>query len=268
MDLYPEAFAAAGLVNRNNPVYRLLQASQRAHAPDAWICLGEGQARAVMRTRGVRRPIVILPCGVCDESAEADEVPEWRRRENRLVIAYAGNLGEAHCPELLPALVEAADPETFAFRFAVYGASAARLRERLEGRTNIAWCKSMSHRDLALADVHAASLRPNWMHVCVPSKAVTTVCLGRPLIFAGDPESDTARMLGQAAWIVSVPGNGRYDRRAIEAILRGIADPHERRRKREEAVRLSRRLRKEKEQAIANTVHLIAERPEDRPQPV
>lgn len=257
MDLYPEAFVAARLVGKNNPVYRFIQASQRNHAPDAWICLGEGQAKAITQMRGVCRPTVIMPCGICDTTEVADEIPDWRRREARLVLAYAGNLGEAHCPDLLPALVEAADPKKFAFRISAHGAHALGLRRRIDGRKNITWCEQISHSDLAFADAHVASLRSNWTHVCVPSKAVTTIGLGRPLIFAGDLASDTATMFSQAAWVLSVPEGGRYDHRVIDEILRKVADSEERDRKRDASLRLSKRLREEKAISIADVTRLV-----------
>jgi hypothetical protein len=261
MDLFPEAFASAKLVRTSNPIYRLISASQRKHASDAYVCLGEAQSSALERIRGVRRPTVVFPCGIVDPPAARTDVPSWRQHEHRVVIAYAGNIGEAHCPHFLPALVEAANPDRFAFVFALYGLHAPKIRERLRDRANIHWVDRLGHTELVHADVHAASLHPDWTHTCVPSKAVTTVCLGRPLLFAGASQSDTAGMLGPASWILPVPRDGQYDRHLINSILDEVADPKELSLKVREAQSLADELRARKNQALADIGDLVVGRP-------
>ena len=267
MDLFPEAFAAAKLVRKGNPIYKLISASHRKHASDAYICLGEAQSTALELLRGVRRPTVVLPCGIVDTPATHTDIPSWRQREHRVVIAYAGNIGEAHCPHFLPALVETANAEQFAFVFALYGLHAPKVRERLQGRTNVHWVDRINHAELIHADVHAASLHPDWTHTCVPSKAVTTICLGRPLLFAGDSQSDTAGMLGRASWILPVPRDGRYDRHLIRSILDDIADPEKLLSKVREAKLLAAELRARKGQALADIADFVIGRrgPQSRP---
>jgi hypothetical protein len=117
----------------------------------------------------------------------------------------------------------------------------------------------MNHTDLAFADVHVASLRPQWTHVCVPSKAVTTICLGRPLIFAGDRRSDTARMLGEAAWIIPFPKDGRYDGAVIDGVLSEICSSERREAKCADARRLAVKLRGGKERALSDAVELVGD---------
>ena len=257
MDLFPEAFAAAKLVRKSNPIYRLISASLSRNASDAYICLGEQQSKALEHMRSVKRPTVVLPSGIVDAPAESQSTPAWRRSEHRIVILYAGNLGEAHCPYFLPALLEAADPNRFAFLFALHGVHAAGIRERLRDKTNIHWADRVTDAELAHADVHAASLHPDWTHTCVPSKAVTTICLGRPLLFAGDPGSDTITMLDRAAWTLSVPRDGKYDLSRIRSILDEIADSENRAGKTREAKLLADTLRAIKERSLKEIADLI-----------
>jgi hypothetical protein len=256
MDLYPEAFAAAGLVKRNNPLYRLVAALQRRHPPDAYICLGEAQAEALRDLRAIDRTSAILPCGIAD-APPSDRPPAWRQGERRTVIAYAGNLGEAHCPHLLPALVQAADPERFLFLIAIHGAHARTVRERIGAAGNVLWRDGIDHAELAHADIHVASLMPEWTHICVPSKAVSTICLGRPLLFAGDAQSDTARMLGEASWVLPVPRDGRYDRSALTAVLEEAADPVRRGLKERRAREIAKNLAHRKSAALSEVTDLI-----------
>ena len=262
MDLFPEGFAAAKLVRQSNPIYRLISASLRKNACDAYICLGEEQAKALEILRGVRRPTVVLPCGIVDPPADSQNVPTWRQIERRIVIVYAGKLGEAHCPHFLPALVDVADPDQFAFVFALQGVHAPAVRERLRDKTNIHWVERISHTELVHADVHAASLLPDWIHTSVPSKAVTTICLGRPLLFAGDPQSDTVAMLSRAAWILPVPRDGNYDRATIRSLLDEMADPEKRSSKGREAGMLAETLRAQKGRALTEIASLIIGRPD------
>jgi hypothetical protein len=257
MDLFPEAFAAAKLVRKSNPVYRLISASLRKNTADAYICLGEEQSKALELLRGAKRPTVVLPCGIVDAPSDSQSIPAWRRGEHRIVIVYAGNLGEAHCPHLLPALVDAADPANFAFLFALHGVHASAVRAQLRDRTNIHWAERVSYADLAHADVHAASLHPDWTHTCVPSKAVTTVCLGRPLLFAGDPQSDAVAMLSRASWVLSVPPDGKYDHSVIRTILDDVANPAKRELKSREAKLLAETLRTTKERALEQIADLV-----------
>jgi hypothetical protein len=257
MDLFPEAFAAAKLVRKSNPVYRLISASLRKNATDAYICLGEQQSKALALLRSAARPTVVLPSGIVDAQANSQNPPAWRQSEQRIVILYAGNLGEAHCPHFLPALVEAADPNRFAFLFALHGVHAGAIRERLQDKPNIHWAERVTDAELAYADVHAASLHPDWTHTCVPSKAVTTICLGRPLLFAGDPRSDTVTMLDRASWTLSVPHDGKYDLSLIRSILDEIAEPEKRAMKTREAKRLADVLRANKRRALKEIADLI-----------
>ena len=267
MDLFPEAFAAAKLVRKSNPVYKLISASQRKYVSDAYICLGEEQSKALELLRGVKRPTVVLPCGIVDTPVSSQNVPAWRQTERRIVIVYAGNLGEAHCPYFLPALVDAADPSQFAFLFAIHGVRAPTVHERLRDRTNIHWADRINHAELVHADVHAASLHPDWTHTCVPSKAVTTICLGRPLLFAGDPQSDTVAMLNRASWILPVPRDGVYDRHLIRSILDDIADPEKLSSKVREAKLLAAELRARKGQALADIADFVIGRPGPQSRP-
>lgn len=227
MDLFPEAFASAGIVTTRNAVYRLALWSVRRNPADVYVCLGQAQANAIMHIRA-NRPVVVLPCGIVP-APNADRWPRGVRTESRIVLAYAGNLGTAHCAELLPALVDAADPDRFTFVFALQGDHAGAVRSRLESCTNITWADYLSREDIASADVTIASLREQYTHICVPSKAVSSICLGRPILFAGQPQSDTWQMFADASWCIPVSRDGHYDLALLRAILSEIADPERRR---------------------------------------
>lgn len=222
MDLYPEAFVAAGLVTPRNPVYRLLRAAVRRALPDRYLALGPQQAAWLQAQRGAV-PAFILPCGI---SAQIPgPVPQWRRdHAQAVVVAYAGNLGEAHSEAILIELVRRADPARVRFLLALYGAKAERTRAALSSFGHVMWRDKIAHAELAHADVHLATLKPEWTHVCVPSKAVSSVCLGRPLLLAGSTDADNWVLLQRAAWLVPEHADGRFDATAIDAALAAIGD--------------------------------------------
>lgn len=219
MDLYPEAFVAAGMAAPRNPIVRRLAASQRRHAPDLDICLGPAQLERVRRERGADRPGIVLPTGLFD--SEPLDPPDWRRNEARTVLAYAGNLGEAHSDASVARLVERASPDRFLFLFAPHGSRAGALHRRLAGAPHVMWSDRLVPATLDHADAHIVSLRPGWEHVCVPSKALSAFSRGRPVIFLGPAESDSWRFAGGAGWLVPEPATDE----AIDAALAAAADP-------------------------------------------
>ena len=219
MDLYPQAFVAAGLAGVRNPIVGALAGAQRRRAPDLDICLGPAQLDHVRRERGTGRAGLVLPTGLFD--SEPLDPPEWRRDESRTVLAYAGNLGEAHSADSVARLVERASPERFLFLFAPHGSRADVLRHRLDGAPHVRWSERLDAAALDHADAHIVSLRPGWEHVCVPSKALSAFSRGRPVLFLGSADSDSWRFARGAGWLVPEPPSDA----AIDAALEAVADP-------------------------------------------
>lgn len=52
-----------------------------------------------------------------------------------------------------------------------------------------------------------ASLLPSWNHVCVPSKVVSAICSGIPVLYNANEESEGAYMFSDAIWLVSDSAN-------------------------------------------------------------
>src|SRR5690606_27461574 len=88
----------------------------------------------------------------------------------------------------------------FRFVFSMYGARAGQVRERLEGRADIVWLENIPDPDLTHLDAHIVTLLPEWTHISVPSKAVSAICMGKPIVFMGLPDSDNWRMFADAGW--------------------------------------------------------------------
>lgn len=230
MDLYPDALAAAvGLPCPRLSLGRLFH----GRLPDLRLCLGPAQAHYLTGRDGRPCPHLILPAGITARAKpKAVFAADGRVTLDRVTLVYAGNLGLAHAPEALAALAAALDPVRFRLRLAVQGRGGERLRRRLSDFPAVDWSdRPLSEADLDAADVHIASLKPGWTHLCVPSKAVSALCRGRPLLFFGSELSDVwqwaqpERNGGKAAgipggWRVDLDNAGRPDRAMLAVALR------------------------------------------------
>ncbi len=277
LDRYPEFFAAAGLVSERHPLYRLLVRRDARLRPDAVIGLGAGQLAHLAARRGTLPPSVILPVGLTshhsDEAMPSTPTPAAvppmgpppphpgdippQAPDAPLTLVYAGNLGEAHDPAALAAIVGRADPARFRFAFAVSGRHADRLRRDLAGHPAVSWHERLTTADLAGAAAHLVSLSGRATHLSVPSKAVTAVCLGRPFLFTGSAEADTWRDLGAAGWLIAERSDGTLPPAAIDAALAALADPAGRVARAAAARALAAGLQRRRSEALATLAAII-----------
>lgn len=202
MDLYPDAFAAAGLVSKNNPIYRALSAFVYGNVPDFLIALGEQQYRYLCRQyKKECIPHVILPCGIYKNSSA--DVPAWRRTHaGKIVFCYAGNIGEAHNAGFLVELINCLDPDKHVIVLCLYGAKALWVWDRIDNEAVVERVAFVSRGELQYVDINVASLLPAWNHVCVPSKVVSAICAGTPVLYNANEESEGACMFPDAVWLI------------------------------------------------------------------
>lgn len=210
MDLYPDAFVAAGLVSKNNPVYRAVSAFVYGSTPDFLIALGEQQYRYLCRQyRKEYIPHVILPCGIYRNSPA--EVPAWRRKHaGKIVFCYAGNIGEAHNAGFLVDLINSLDQDKHVIVLCLYGSKASWVWERINKDAVVERVDFVSRYELQYVDIGVASLLPAWNHVCVPSKVVSAICSELPVVYNADEESEGACMFSKAVWLI--PNSNRLSK--------------------------------------------------------
>jgi hypothetical protein len=202
MDLYPEAFLAAGLTSERNPLYRWLARSVTANPPSHVIALGEAQGEHVCRYFKQPPSVTVFPCGIVS-SGDEPERPEWARQDGKVLLGYAGNLGEAHSEEFVAGVVEQIDPARHRLILAPYGVKAGRLRALAGNRPGVVLLDSVPREHLRFIDVHLVTLLPRWDHICVPSKAVSAVCEGGSILFHGSETNDNWRLLHETAWRIA-----------------------------------------------------------------
>jgi glycosyltransferase involved in cell wall biosynthesis len=95
------------------------------------------------------------------------------------------------------------------FCFAVRGNRADELREAVRPNdANASFAEFTPEAELrqhlAAADVHVASLRPEWTGVVVPSKFFGSLAAGRPVLFAGAADSAISLWIRQygVGWVL------------------------------------------------------------------
>lgn len=171
--------------------------------------------------RGVRHEqLVVHP-----NWSPIDEIPvhpkdnEWARAHGwnqRPIILYSGSLGMKHDPELLANLARSlqAGGDTQVVVVAE-GAGATWLAEHVESDSlrNLHVLpfqdRSVLSQVLATADVLVAMLEPSAGTYSVPSKVLSYLCAGRPIVAAVPASNDVARLLERTgAGMTSSPGDG------------------------------------------------------------
>lgn len=202
MDLYPEAFASAGLISVKNPVYRILSSFIYRTPPDFLIALGEQQYLYLCRQyRRETIAHIILPCGIYESRPVAP--PFWRKEHrDKILFCYAGNVGEAHNASFLVELIRHLDPAKHVIVLSLYGAKADWVWEQIRGAQAVIRVDYVSPDELQHVDVNVASLSSDWNHVCVPSKVVSAICAGTPVLYNANEESEGACMFPEAVWLV------------------------------------------------------------------
>ena len=240
MDLYPEALAASGWMTATNPIYRwYLKKRKRAlEKCDLVVCLGEEQTKRLETKR---------PKDQESQTAVA-VVPPWDDRGNiaqatedslRNLALYAGNLGEAHCFEEILAAVPFL-PADWRIRFAVRGAKLAALKaaaselkrpkdEKTKRRGATLEVTGYASEEetpqlLASARVHLITMSPGWEGIVVPSKLYGCIRTGRPVLFIGPENADTAREIRRNDWGIVLPF-GTSEEEVAAAILTLAARP-------------------------------------------
>ena len=127
-----------------------------------------------------------------------------------LGILYSGNLGRAHHFGSVLQLARLVNQQDISFCFAGRGPGIQELRKAVtEKDSNIKFAGFAEESELFLrltaTDVHLVTLRENWTGTVVPSKFFGALAVGRPVLFAGSPESAIAEWIDQygIGWVLT-----------------------------------------------------------------
>ena len=199
MDLYPDAFYAAGLVKKTNFIYKILTHLIKKNKPDFIISLGLQQANYLINEYEYSCPIVLLPCGIAKN--KKDELPpKWANGNYEILFGYAGNIGEAHNANFLIEVIRKINYKKNGFVLSLYGSHAKFVIDKVKDIEGLIIVESIPQSQLCFIDIHLASLIPKWDHICVPSKAITSICQGGSLLYFGSENNDNWCLLGDCGW--------------------------------------------------------------------
>ncbi|MDQ3016597.1 MAG: hypothetical protein M3R25_07765, partial [Bacteroidota bacterium] len=120
----------------------------------------------------------------------------------KIKFGYSGNLGSAHDPSFLLELINQLDPSKHHMLLSLYGTKAKMITDKVPASDLITYKNSLSYDEIADIDINIASLLPEWNHVCVPSKAVTAICCGSPVLLNSEPRTDNWEMLQTGSWLI------------------------------------------------------------------
>lgn len=204
LDLFPEGFVSANTIKESNWIYRFLLRKTYKNPPDLLISLGDEQAKYIQNRYKRKVPVIILPAGVTlDEQEVSDESkPNWYHPE-KITLGYFGNVGQAHNPEFIKEMIRVSGMHSFRFILSVYGINAEEIKSFARNFEHVVIVENgIAQEHLKYIDVHLVTLRTSWTHAAVPSKAVTAISTGRPIIFCGSVESDNWQMFRDAAWFI------------------------------------------------------------------
>jgi len=233
MDLHPDIEFEMGIWSRRNPMARLLDWLNTRHfrKADAVIALGEAMKDRLARKRvAPERITVITPWSPGDE-VQLIERSTWRDQQpwsQKFVVMYAGNAGLIHTFDALSASMHTlGGDERFAF---VFIGSGKRLGEIDDERAmKLPYQpRHMLGQTLAAADVHLVTLREGMTGTAVPCKLYGIMAAGRPVIYIGPEDSDTARHIRDAdcGFVIGVDDDAK-----LTDVLRGLADDTDERRR-------------------------------------
>ena len=206
MDLYPDAFYAAGLAKKSGYLYKIISHFVKKNQPNYLIALGSLQAQYLSAEYKWSIPITLLPCGI-SKIKEGEIVPSWVQGDYEILFGYAGNIGEAHSAEFVIETIRQIDSKKHRFVLSVYGANANLVINRVKDMDAVIIVKEIAQSELQFIDIHLATLLPKWNHVCVPSKAVTSICQGGALLYCGSENNDNWRLLGDCGWRIDPDGD-------------------------------------------------------------
>ena len=233
MDLYPEALAAHGWLRPWNPLKPLLAAVARAERrrASAVVALGLDMAEILRATGAAAVEVIPVWSGWSATPETVAAARDLRRArgwgDDEVILLYSGNMGRAHRAEEFAALAEATRGQSPRCRFVFAGDGP--LRAEWERRWTGVFEFLPPAPDetcaahLLAADGHLISQRAEWTGIVVPSKFPAACALGRPVVFAGPPESSVGRWVAaaDAGWLLPAGA-------AAAATAAGIGDARRR----------------------------------------
>ena len=252
MDLYPDVMFAHGMTRKDGILSHFLRRLTRWQfkSADRIFTLGPKMAeRAMTYCADQNSRVCWIPLWTTSEPVGWSENEPNPLRASRgwgsdeVVLLYSGNMGLGHrFNEFLEVARQLTNSKV---RWAFAGDGKRRKEIETFAKTNpdariqflegVPYAQLRAH--LCSADIHLASMDSSWQGTMVPSKLQGSFAVGRPVLYVGGLECETA------LWIQQSGGGWAVDENDIKGLLRAIEqamDPAERRRRGQAALEFAR----------------------------
>lgn len=213
-DLYPEAAIADGTLKPAGVLAKMMKALLKPayRSCDLIVDIGSCMRRSLEAYPSSARRTTITPWALAEPSRALPV--NWTERRNifgdaDLTLLYSGNFGRAHSFDRLLALARMLKPAGAKLAFSIRGNRVDELRQAAASDTNVVFVPFAPRGEvesrLSAADIHVVSLRDEWTGTVVPSKFFGALAVGRPLLFAGSPDSAIAKWITQhhVGWVLT-----------------------------------------------------------------
>lgn len=234
MDLYPEIAVVYGLLRPDSLLHRLLLwlnkklYSKASHI----ISLGEVMSQRLLETGADPNKIVTVHNWAPEECVNPKTVhrPPLGNQLNldsRITLMYSGNLGLGHDLETVLSAVHSLDKKQNLRVLFVGNGKVQKSLEKLAEELDLScidFCPPVPLErlsdSLAGGDIHIVSQKPGTEGLIVPSKLYGIMAAGRPTLFIGPPECESARIIVKSgAGIIVPPGDEKAVSQAIDKLV-------------------------------------------------
>ena len=208
-DVFPNNLAAAGILKKSNPFYRLLDRlfSWAYRSADALIVIGRDM-EALFRQKQITSQLIYQPNWV----NKSEIIPINRKQSaviqglgwnNKVVFQFFGNAGRLQgIDNLLNAIAKVMDPRA-AFLFIGEGSEFEMIQQFAKAYPHLPVAlianADLDSRNAGLAacDVAMVSLMAGMQGIGVPSKSYFSLAADRPILGVVDANSEVAQMIRQ-----------------------------------------------------------------------
>ena len=207
-DIYPELAGHMGLWRQDGLLYRVMASIERRtrERADLLVTLSDDMA-ATVRALGEPRKLVVINNFPLEDfstvavSGNERPVVETRRDDDKIRLIFAGNMGIFQGLEAVIDAMRLIETDCPAFEFVLMGEGKALpdLKRRAAGLSNVRFEPHRPYEEaqalITAADVGLVSLEPEIYRYAFPSKTLTYLGLGMPMLAVLEPESELANMI-------------------------------------------------------------------------
>ena len=212
MDLHPEAEVAANLFSVKSAIYTFIFKLHEKilFSADRIIPLSDNMSLLLEQYQVDKKKLKRISIWSDSNEIKAqsnslirENLPNWLK--NRFIIHYSGNLGLAHNPDcLLNVIIRASHDSTIGFLFTGGGPQMPVLKQKVSdlGLKNVHFKPYVDREELsdsmACGDINWLTLSSSFEGIAYPSKLIGYMASAKPVIFIGDKNADSAKLINQA----------------------------------------------------------------------